>query len=303
MKITVAICTWNRAALLAQTLECMTALRVPAEVEWELLVVNNNCTDETDEVLARYTGRLPLRRCWEPNAGLSNARNRAVAEAAGEYLIWTDDDVVVNEEWLATYHQSFRRFPEAAVFGGPIVPRFAGQPPSWLVRAFPLVASAYGAIDLGTTPRELDCDHLPFGANMAVRMREQRRHLFDPTLGVRPGRRLVGEETEVMQAILKGGGSGRWVPDARIGHRVPAHYQTVAYLRKHFFAWGRFCARDLAPGTGKRWLGRPRWLWRHALERELCYRVRRVIGQPAAWVEDLVRASIAWGRLHDAKTA
>ena len=171
MKITVAICTWNRADLLAQTLERMTSLRVPEGVEWELLVVNNNCTDRTDEVLARFTTRLPLRRCWEPDLGLSHARNRAVLEAHGDYLVWTDDDVLVAEDWLAGYCRAFKRWPDAAVFGGPVAPWFAGTPPQWLIDVFPRVAGAFAAIDLGHKPFPLRAEApVPFGANMAVRI-------------------------------------------------------------------------------------------------------------------------------------
>src|SRR4051812_37235025 len=103
MLITVAVCTWNRAGLLDRTLSRMCQLRVPEGVEWELLVVNNNCTDETDAVLARYQGRLPLRRLSEPSQGHSHARNRAVRAARGELLIWTDDDVLVEPDWIAGY--------------------------------------------------------------------------------------------------------------------------------------------------------------------------------------------------------
>ena len=92
MKITVAVCTWNRAQLLEKTLERMTQLRQPERADWELLVVNNNCTDTTDAVIAAFAARLPIRRVWQPVPGLSNARNAAVEHAAGDYIIWTDDE-------------------------------------------------------------------------------------------------------------------------------------------------------------------------------------------------------------------
>ena len=75
MKITVAICTWNRAALLDQTLCEMHKLEIPAGVEWELLVVNNNCTDGTDAVVAEHAKGLPILRLFEARPGLSNAGN------------------------------------------------------------------------------------------------------------------------------------------------------------------------------------------------------------------------------------
>ena len=83
MKVTVAICTWNRASLLDQTLTQMHQLRVPSNVEWELLIVNNNCTDDTDAVIARHHGVLPLRRLFESKPGLSNVRIWRFTRCAG----------------------------------------------------------------------------------------------------------------------------------------------------------------------------------------------------------------------------
>src|SRR5213593_3681732 len=119
MDLTVAICTWNRWRLLHQALEQMTKLVIPHDVEWELLVVNNNCTDATDRVIEEFASRLPLRRLFEPKPGLSNARNAAVREARGEYILWTDDDTQVDEHWVATYVRAFQQWPNAAFFGGP----------------------------------------------------------------------------------------------------------------------------------------------------------------------------------------
>src|SRR4051812_1329005 len=103
MLVTVAICTWNRAALLDRTLARLRDLRIPPGLSWELLVVDNNCTDETSAVLARHAKHLPLRALHEPKQGHSHARNRAVAEARGDLLLWTDDDVLAHADWLAEH--------------------------------------------------------------------------------------------------------------------------------------------------------------------------------------------------------
>src|SRR5262252_3228871 len=86
LSVTVAICTWNRSQSLQHTLEGFAQIAVPSETDWELLVVNNNCTDRTDEVIGAFEGHLPVRRVLERRAGLSHARNRAVTEASGDYI-------------------------------------------------------------------------------------------------------------------------------------------------------------------------------------------------------------------------
>src|SRR3954466_9456793 len=180
MRLTVAICTWNRSALLRQTLEQMTSLRIPPGLEWELLVVNNNCTDETDSVLADFAARLPLRRLFEPKPGQSNARNTAVNESTGSYIVWTDDDVLVDPDWLAAYARAFERWPDASIFGGPIEPWWEGTPPAWLVEALPAAAGGLAALNLGPEPVPLSCQNYPFGANMAFRRDAHVEQSYDP---------------------------------------------------------------------------------------------------------------------------
>src|SRR5271168_2431711 len=120
MLITVAICTFNRAESLRRTLDSLVAMRVPSDLGWEIVVVNNNSTDHTDDFIGEYVGRLPVRRELEPRAGKSNALNRAIEVAKGDYIVWIDDDVLVDAGLLTAYAEAFRRWPDAAVFGGRI---------------------------------------------------------------------------------------------------------------------------------------------------------------------------------------
>ena len=298
MYVTVAICTWNRAKLLDQTLSEMQKLRIPEGVGWELLVVNNNSTDETDEVIARHSGRLPIRRLVEPKQGLSNARNCAVAAAQGELILWTDDDVLVDPEWLAEYVRAARAWPDAAFFGGPVRPWYEGTPPRWLTRAWPRVANAYATRDLGEEPFWFDKTRVPFGANYAMRISVQRHYPYDPSLGRKGDGMLGGEETALLRNVLADGLKGIWVPDAEVRHFIAAERQTTRYLRGFFHGQGVFQARQ-RPGNARarRVFGRPLWLLRRAVEQECRYRLHRLVAGPEVWIDDLIRASTTWGRL------
>lgn len=297
MRISIAICTWNRCELLRQTLEQMTKLVAPAGVPWEVLVVNNNSTDATDRVIAAFEDRLPLRRLFEPRAGKSNACNLAVREATGDYILWTDDDVLVDEQWMVEYCRAFERRPNAAVFGGFVDPWFEGTPPSWLRRVFPKVANAYAARDVGREPTPITQEAVPYGANMALRAKEQARNLYDPMLGPRPSGALPGEETTLIRAMLKAGAEGWWVPTARVRHYIPAHRQTTRYLRGFYRRYGEFLGRPISDAEKRHFLGRPWWLWREWIEEELKYQTRRRLARPEVWIDDLRASSIAWGRL------
>lgn len=297
MLITVAVCTRNRARALDRTLASLTALERPASMQWELLVVDNGSDDDTAASLAKYAERLPLRMLDEPRIGLSHARNKAIAEARGVYIVWIDDDVIVDPDWLRAYAEAFGAWPETAFFGGPIAPEFEGTPPRWLKLALPHVDNAYAARDLGNASVPLTLETLPFGANFAVRAEEQRRHLFDPELGRRDSALFAGEEWAVLEALIADGASGRWVPGARLRHVISPERQSVRYLRKYYVGNGMSLART-RDATGERmWLGRPRWVWREALSQELAYRARRLYASADVWSVHLRRASIAWGLL------
>jgi glycosyltransferase involved in cell wall biosynthesis len=278
----------------------MTKLRVPENTTWELLVVDNNSTDDTPAVLASFDGRLPIRRLFEPMPGVCNARNLAVKEASGDYMLWTDDDVLVEPTWMAGYVAAFLRRPSAGFFGGVIRPWFPQDPPEWLRRGFDPVASAYAARDLGPEEMPLSAEQLPYGANMAVRIEEQRAFLYDVSLGPRPGSRMRGEETDMFLRMIGQGVAGSWVPDAIVRHYIPPERQSVKYLREYYRGQGEYLALTKEPPATPRLFGKPRWYWRSAIQNEAQYRIGRAFGRPEKWVPKLRDASVAWGRLINA---
>lgn len=299
MRLTVAICTYNRAPLLHETLQQLARVRVPDDVEWELLVVNNNCTDGTDAVVESFETRLPIRLLHERTPGQSAARNLAVAKATGDYLVWTDDDVLVDEDWLGAYTRAFRQWPDAVVFGGPIEPWFEGEPPEWLESIFEHVRPAFATIDLGPHPVPLaPPEHLPYGANMAFRTAEQRRFVYDVSLGLKPGGQMRGEETALLWNLLASEGAGWWVPDAKVRHFIPAGRQTWTFLRRFYAGYGHYLAQAAPDFTSAQLLGRPRWLWRSLASSMLKYAGRRVTGAPPpGWIEHFKDFHIALGHL------
>ncbi len=226
-------------------------MAIPAGLEWELLVVDNGSLDDTPGTIARFAGQLPIARIWEPNAGLSRARNAGVAAARGRYIVWTDDDVLVSHQWLAAFVEAFAAHPEAAIFAGRITPVLEPPTPEWFRKAVPDLHYLLAARDFGdiAVPLSAADERLPFGASFAVRMAEQRHFLYDPDLGVAPGRRRGGEEVGVALAILAAGHSGWWVPRAEVRHLIASDRQTTVYVEQYYAAMGESWART-APGNG-----------------------------------------------------
>src|SRR5688572_3945090 len=132
--VSVIVCTRNRAGRLRVLLESACGLAVPPDLAWELLVIDNGSGDDTAAVASAFSGRLPLRHVREPVIGLCAARNRGVAEARGRYLCWADDDVRLDPCWLAAYAEAFARHPDAAIFGGRILPELEPPLAGWFAR-------------------------------------------------------------------------------------------------------------------------------------------------------------------------
>jgi len=296
--ISVVICTWNRCDLLRQTLEQMTLLDVPAGARWELIVVNNNCSDETDAVLATFMDRLPLVRLFDAIPGKSHAANLAVTEAKGDYIVWTDDDVLVDPNWLTAYIAAFTQWPDASVFAGAIDPWFEGNPPGWLAKVFDQVANAYAALDHGPVGFALTRETYPYGANMALKRSSHLKEPYDTRLGPRPNSGIRGEEMMMARRLFSRGETGRWVPEARVRHFIPRQRQTLPYLREYFLGSGEVLGMVGQQDNAARLVfGRPLWLWKEALASEIEYRLGRIFGRPEKWIGAFKNANVARGRL------
>ena len=146
--ISVCICTHNRSEGLRRALETLAGQCDIDLGAIEVLIVDNNCTDDTPHVVEEFRGSLPIRRVRESQRGLAHARNKAVADFRGDVLLFTDDDVRLAPDWLAAYSDAISRFPEADYFGGSLIlPDWGQAKPAWLGEVpLPLVDGAVGLV-------------------------------------------------------------------------------------------------------------------------------------------------------------
>ncbi len=240
MKFTVAICTFNGGSTLGATLESLSRLQRAAEVDWELLIIDNNCTDDTREVCDRFSTRLPIRILLETKQGHSNSRNCALDHAQGEFIAWTDDDVVVDPGWLSSYDLAVKRYPNATFWGGPIVPRFDHRVPRWVAVNWDVCAGVFAERDLGKEPFEIrSTEHLPYGANFVTRTSIQKKFRFDQRFG-RAGSELRGfDEIDVLSRMVEEDHSGIWIPEAKVQHVIPPARTTLNYMANYFEGQGQ----------------------------------------------------------------
>jgi len=240
--ISVAICTFNRAASLARTLDSLSHQRNVEGLIWELLLIDNNSIDSTRQVADSFHDRLPLHYLFEPVQGLSAARNRALQEFKGDLLVFTDDDVVLDSNWLCEYAAAELGFAETSYLGGRILPMWHGDKPRWLKDpGLALISGVLGHFDLGEDNRLFaGGDPTPFGASFAVRRKlAESIGLFSTTLGVGGSNTARGEETEYLQRAKAIGGSGVYVGKAVCYHVQDPMRFKFRYLYHYGIATGK----------------------------------------------------------------
>lgn len=227
---TIAICTWNRAALLHRTLSRFAEIGSTIPDPWELIVVNNNCTDETDAVIQSFTGRLPIRRVFEPTPGVSFARNAAVAAARGDYIFWTDDDVIVNEQWIPALLDAIRVSNADWVFGRS-EPIWEAGVPKWYSHEFD---GYFALLNYGSEPFSVrDAFHPFYGLNLGSRRDALVRiGPFRTDFGPRENGGGVGEDIDMFNRALAEDMRITYTPHAVVNHIIPAA-RSVKSVQRH----------------------------------------------------------------------
>ena len=155
LAISVIICTWNRAGLLDETLTSLAAADVPPDLHWEVVVVDNNSTDDTRAVVERRARDFPaaLRYLFEPRQGKSWAMNTGLASSRFPIVAFADDDVRVSPRWLTAIASAFREDPEIAYVGGPVDPLWEAPCPPWFAEAGKVLWGTIAILDYGKSKR------------------------------------------------------------------------------------------------------------------------------------------------------
>jgi glycosyltransferase involved in cell wall biosynthesis len=252
MHITVILCTYNRCQSLARALDSIAVSVVPKTIEWEVLVVDNNSSDQTEAVVKDFSHRFRgrFRYLFEPRQGKSYALNSGIGEARGDILVFVDDDVIVEPEWLQNLTSALHD-SELAGCGGRILPQQGFVPPNWLALDGPynLVGALCAYFDLGDVSRELRDP--PFGANMAFRKEMFARYGdFRTDLGPFPDNKIGFEDTEFGRRLMAAGERLQYIPTAVVYHEVPDYRVRKEFLLKWWFDFGRGSVRQTQRKAG-----------------------------------------------------
>ena len=224
-KISVIICTYNRERYMYNVLRSLAEGDCPRS-DYEIVWVNNNSSDASADEVARFAADYPdvrLRTFIETSQGLSHARNRGIAEAQGDILVYVDDDATVNDHYLSAYASFFASHPDVDAAGGPILPAYEqGSEPRWMTYHLRRLLTGY--LYFGNSARPFPADNYPGGGNAAYRRTVfERVGLYNVALGRNGDSLAGGEEKDIFRKMTAAGMTFWYLPDAILYHSIPPY--------------------------------------------------------------------------------
>lgn len=272
--ISVIVPTYNRGRLLEPLLVSLLAQETRG-VRYEVVVVDNNSTDDTRRIVEAVSGSAPegrLRYIFEPRQGVSYARNTGVAATTGPIIAFLDDDGMPCADWVWSMKRAFDEHPEADCIGGRIKPRWVHPRPSWLT------APHWGPIAVQDRPHAAYLNRSQASACLLSANLGCRREAFEAVGGFSPSYPR-GQDREFEMRLWRAGRQGLYLPAMDVTVDVPPERLTRLYHRRWQATTAKYHARmryrdTLTPGGAMidepadtpRIFGSPRFLYRELLD-------------------------------------
>jgi glycosyltransferase involved in cell wall biosynthesis len=236
--ISAIIPTYNNATRLRNALQSLFDQTLSPD-KYEIIVVDNGSTDRTRAVVeeCKLNAQVCLVYEYEPQVGLSRARNTGTRLARGRWVAYMDDDAVASPDWLQTIVETFNTYPEAAAVGGKVLGDWQARRPAWFDQDFDITVSV---VDWGPELKWLRFPEWMCGTNYAV----QRDVLWkmnghDPELGRRGRLRLGEEEVDLQIRMEKVGLKVIYNPRVCVRHYIPHSRMTRRYFLQQQYWGGR----------------------------------------------------------------
>ncbi|BAY63319.1 glycosyl transferase family protein [Calothrix brevissima NIES-22] len=246
---TVAIPTYNGESRLPELLERLRNQLYTETLAWEIIVVDNNSTDNTADLIKNYQAGwqcpYPLKYCFEAKQGAGYARKRAVEEAKGKFIGFLDDDNYPVSNWVAVAYAFGQKYPQAGAYGSQIHPDWEVEPPKDFQRIAPFLAiTERGDLPLIYEPHQR---LLPPSAGLVIRRQAWLESI--PSQMILTGRvsnnTLTSEDLEMLSYLQKSGWEIWYNPEMEIYHKIPSRRLQREYLIPFFRGIGlsRFVTR------------------------------------------------------------
>lgn len=229
-KITVAICTYNRAELLKEAIQSIVDQSVD-QSHYDILVVDNNSKDNTKQVVEDFAKKIPIAYVFEEKQGLSYARNTAILNIKTDYIAFIDDDSLADKDWIK---KSLKIIEEKKpdIFGGQYIPFYKSPKPKWF-------KDKYEIRKISDESTYLKSNQFLAGSNIFFRKEIfDVIGYFDKDLGMTGDQVALGEETQ-LQSIANLKGIKRYYdPELIILNLVPDFKMHISYIIRRYFAAG-----------------------------------------------------------------
>ncbi len=240
--ITLLVCTYNRSDDLREMLETALKQETGGEFAYEVLVVDNNSTDDTRSVVEEFIARgyENLRYLFESRQGKSYALNTGLNAARGSIFTICDDDFILPEDWLKNIFAAFGAHPEVSFVSGKVLPAWQGEPPSWLT---PEHWSAIALTDYGEKEFYADENNQICLLACSFRMADVKAvGGYNPKLGVTKNQIGGTEDFDILKRLWKSGRKGIYLPHIWFYHKVSPNRYTKEYHRRWHTGHGIFYA-------------------------------------------------------------
>ena len=240
MKLSIIICSFNRASYIEAAFDSLYNQSSGLE-SFETIIVDNNSTDNTADVFKNWRASHAngsFTYLTETKQGASFARNTGAAKAKGQWLCFMDDDAIANTNYVENILNHIETKPDAIGFGGRIIPKYIPEEPKWMSY---YVSSLVGNFDYAPTACAFEHGNYPLESNMIVR-----KDIYDSIGGFNtelPGvvgtLRIGGEGKELFYKILALGHTIYYDPTICVHHVVEVKKLTSEYMYRVASGIGR----------------------------------------------------------------
>ena len=243
--LTILLCTFNRAKLLKPLMnELINQVKNTKRDDLEILLINNNSTDETEEIINEYKKNCAfLAYTVEKKQGLAVARNTGIKFSKGKFIVFIDDDIMLAENWLTEILNCLQKHKYKA-YGGKVIPGWEKEKPDWINLAgfFSISQKVFPSHENGETEKLYPItkeETNPIGANMWIL-----KELFEQYGGFREDLGRVGyggipcEDTEFCTRLLRNKEDIFYYPKAFVYHPVSSYRMTKEFIKSWHYRNG-----------------------------------------------------------------
>lgn len=294
--VSIIFATHNGAITLPTTLESFTHLDSPRG-GWNIIAVDNASTDNTSAILHSFADTLPLTILYQPKRGKNAALNTAIPHIKGDLIVFTDDDVVAQSDWLTRFQEVSKEQPDYAIFGGKVVPRWPSTPPEWLLDEVSL-GFTFALTPIGREDGPIRYGEI-VGPNMCIRRDILEAGLqFNENVGPASGNYTMGSEVDFNRRATAAGYLSWYTSSAVVGHQIREHQMDPKWIVQRAYRGGRgeahFHLSKQEPFrlfSNRRIIGVPYWRYRSLAESWIKARWYAVIQNKSKWFHNAFDAN------------